>query len=329
MIRDRLLFEEYVLDLRENTLLDIAIAQEYMTESDKESVHKSICDKLVSMVSSLIKRIRDGINKMRSKISKKLNDASFKIKIAKIRNCKVDKEVEFVDVWKFEHVFKKEVREICHLCEEWTKNYDKSGASVSKANKFENKYKYIVNKYEAELEKIKKTKIKVSSLKLKKWLLQNTQPNGDPAGMLFIYTQRLEKCEATLKEVSEKKKEFIANTGYDNGPASFTKFITNSSIYIKRNSDWLSMIALSSIAVFTSMMLEHSDKKDIGKNYKPDHTEKEIQDRDKKVYQNTVYDDKDYHSKKKSAAKKARVAAGGLAVMSAYRKSKTSSKNSI
>lgn len=329
MSRDQFMFESDVMDIRDTALLDLCILNEYFNESSREDKRQSVLSKLVDMMSSLCKRIRKAITRLREKINKKLREEKFRREIKKIKNSNIDKDIEFIDVWKYDKYFKKEVRELSRLCDAWTDAYARNGASVTQANRFEKNYQNIIDIYEPELERLRKNKIKVSSQKVKKWLLDNTQENGDPAGMLLIYTEKLEKCEKSLKDAINKREKYIETTGYDNGPASFAKFMTNSSMYVHKNADWLSMFAVSALSLFSGWSLEKSDKKDIGKYYRPDHTEPSVQRQEKKQFENEVFEDPDHISKKKTASKIARRGAAVTASMGVYTKMKSTNRTSI
>lgn len=329
MRRDELTFIDDISEIRDGTLMDLCLIKEYMVESEDGDKEGKMSNKIVEMLSRLIKRLRLALAQLKDKMKKKLSEEKYKMALKKIRNSKGDKQVQFIDVWKYEKLFKSEVRELCRLCDSWQRSYEKFGASVEQANRFEKHYKDIIDTYEPEIEKIKNNKITVSSAKVRKWLLENTQRNGDPAGMLLIYIDRLEACEKSLKEVHTKKEDFIKKTGYNNGSASFTKFVTNSSIYVKRNADWLSMLAVSSLALFVGWKIEKSDKKEIGKYYKPDHTEEKEQKKEKKQFENDRFDDPDYKSKKKTASKMVRKGAAITAAMGGLTKARSANRNSI
>lgn len=329
MRHEEVSFLNDIAEIRDGTLMDLCLIREYTVESEDGEKGKKLTSRIAEMLRSLIARIKRGIATFNEKLKKRIETEKFKRDIKKLKSSKVETTVEFIDVWEYEKLFKAEVRELCRLCEDWRRAYEKGGASVGQANRFMDHYKDIVDMYEPKIAEVKKNKIKVSSSKVRKWLLLNTQINGEPAGMLQIYLKRLEECQKTFEEVQKKKADYIAKTGYHDGDPSFTKFVTNASIYVKRNADWLTMFAISSVTLFIGYEIEQSAKKDIGKGFKPDHSEEEEQRKEKKKFENEHFNDPDYKSKKKTASKIVRKGAVGAAALGAVTKMRSTNRTGI
>lgn len=331
--------QEYDIWLNESMNMDILDLQMiddlYMLEDgDKQEKEnpkllekvKKLAKKLTAMLAKIIQSAKDAISNIGKKIKKKLKTAKMKLHIKHIKMMKTDKPVEFIDVWKLEDHIKAEARELGLLCSGWARSYAKRGKGVMAANKFEDAFNHIVRVHEDKIDQIKKNKIKVSSQKAKKWLLKNTQYNGELCGMINVYVKDIEKAKDMLADIQIKKETFIQETGYDNGPVTFTRVVHNATGYVKRNADWLSMYFLSAVTLIGSHaykthvmndIAHDADKvmpdegvEDKNGNIVPDYNSKKFK---QKV--NQYYHDPDNETKTKKRINSARAVSGGLAAM--------------
>ena len=334
--------QEYDIWLNESMNMDILDLQMiddlYMLEDgdehEKENPKllekvKKLAKKLTTMLAKIIQSAKDAIGNITKKVKKKLQTAKMKLHIKHIKMMKKDKPVEFIDVWKLEDHIKAEARELGMLCSAWARSYAKRGKGVMVANKFEDAFNHIVRVHEDKIDQIKKNKIKVSSQKVKKWLLKNTQYNGELCGMIKVYIKDIEKSKEMLADIHLKKETFIQETGYDNGPVTFTRVVHNATGYVKRNADWLSMYFLSAVSLIGSHAYKMHVLEDIAHDADKVMPDEGIEDKNgnivpdfnsKKFRQkvNDYYHDPDNETKAKKRIKRANALSAGLAAMGTF-----------
>lgn len=325
---------EHEIKIQENMkdfLLDMEIMDTYITEADQESKIKKIFDRMIKMLKSLIASIEKYSSQLSKKIVEKLSTAKAKMAINHIKKMKVNKQIKFIDVWKYEKTLKEESKTLTKLCNKWIKDYTLKGRNVRQANKFEDKFNHIARQYEEKLDQIKKTKIQVPSNKVKEWLLKNVGKGCEAQGVIKEYKDEIDNCLKTLESTKIRKEMFIEETGYDNGPASFAKVINNSWLYVKRNADWISMFLVSSVLTIASASQDLKGKEELKnkmkKNGDPNYWDRSEEDR--VTFVNTVYAHDGYKSKTKKRASNLAKASGTIAAMGMYTKAGSKQRNSI
>lgn len=291
---------------------------------------EKIKNRMISMISALIKKLKEFIEKFEKKCKEKMRDKKFKMAINRIKKSNSTKPIKFIDVWKLEKEIKSEARELSILCNTWIRSYAKNGKGVMAANKFEDAFHHIIRKHEEKIDQIKKTKETFPADKVKKWLLKNTNDKNEYFGMLRVYTKQIEQYKRLLEEVKLRKQEFIEKTGYDNGPLSFSRVLNNSSLYIKRNSEWLSLFLISSVLQIGGTIAEEYEISDTAKYVLSDNGDPEEAEKEKISISRQLYHDSENNSKLKKASKAMKKASVGTAAMGAYLMKKSArEKNSI
>lgn len=266
-------FDIYLNESMNDHILDLGMIEDlYMMEKKSDDSKednallekiKKLGQKLKNMLDKIIETVKKAMISMKNKISKKMATAKIRLHIKYIKMMKKDKEIEFIDVWKLEKVMMAESVELGLLCTKWSESYAKRGKGVMAANKFEDMFNHVVRTHEEKIERIKKEKIQVSSLKVKEWLLKNTKSNSKFCGPMNAYKQQIEKSKSMLEDIKAKKEIFIEETGYDNGPVTFTRVVHNGLGYVKRNFDWISMFFLSSVTFIGSRVYKNEVLRDI------------------------------------------------------------------
>ena len=203
------------------------------------------------------------------------------------------------------------------------------GKNVRQANKFEDKLNHTVRQYEEKLDQIKKTKIKVPANKAAQWLLQNVGKGCEAQGTIKIYKDQIDDCIKVLENTKIRKEMFIEETGYNNGPASFTKVVNNGWIYVKRNADWISMFLVSSLLHIAAFQQDMSGKEKLREKMSGSQEYLDRSEENRESFVNAVYDNDNYKSKNKKRANMLRKAAATTASMGTYTKATSTKRNSI
>lgn len=265
-------FDVWLNESMNNDILDLDMINDcYMMEKKEDDPNtllekvKKLGKKLKDMLDKVLKAIKKAALAIIDKVKKKLTSAKIKLQIKHIKMMRKDKQIEFIDVWKLEKTLMAEAMELGVLCSKWAESYANKGKGVMAANKFEDAFNHIVRTHEEKIERIKKEKIQVSSLKVKKWLLKNTQFNEKLCGPMNTYAKQIEKSKKMLKEIHAKKEIFIKEVGYDNGPVTFTRVVHNGMGYVKRNADWISMYFLSALTFLGSRAYKDHTLKNVAK----------------------------------------------------------------
>lgn len=323
---------EHEIQIQENMndcLMDIGIIETYMTEADQESKIKKIFDRIVKMLKSLASSIKTYSEKLAKKVVEKLSTAKAKVAIARIKKMKSNKPIKFIDVWKYEKTLKEEAKALSKLCNKWLREYTAAGKNVRQANKFEDKFNHIARQYEEKLDQIKKTKIKVPANKAAKWLLDNVGKGCEAQGTIKIYKDQIDDCIKVLESTKIRKEAFIKETGYDDGPASFTKVVNNGWTYVKRNADWISMFLVSSVLQIAAFQQEMTGKQNLNELLTGTQDYEDRSDEDKESYVNTIYNANSYKGKNKMISKGLQKASMTVAAMGTYTKGMAHKRNSI
>ena len=230
----------------------------YMMEN-KTTGEKSIFKALLKFLEGLKKMIREAIEKVRKKLEKKVYDGSIsaQLVLAKKVLAKYDETVtvDFVDVWEYEKVLKKSVRDLHILTKAFMAKYKSLGAGLTLTNAYTKKSNAILDKTQKKLLEITSTKKPVKVTKLIEWLEKQDKNNTNLFDFAEEYLTELEEIEKTVREMEEKAAQYAKETGMVAKPTALTDQLKNASVFVKRNMDWIgsAMVYLSSKIIRISL----------------------------------------------------------------------------
>lgn len=269
---------------------------------------KKIGEMLRKLFSKTVEILRELISKISDKIQNKCHTIKVKADLAKIKRqlkASGDLDVEFIDVWKYESVFKYSVTGLSIYVNKFMKNYEKFGKGPRQAREFLTKTNAMIDDSQKKLDEIKSNRKMFQASKILKWIEENVNDSGNAIGIMRNYMKTLEKAKGNIDIIEKKLDAYLVTHDYIEGPKNFSEFMHNSSRYVARNADWISMYAASGLLRFSSFLSRTSkvasmrnsiltgNGKYDGPNTELDYTNA---NRDAK----TRYHDKNYHSTRKS-----------------------------
>lgn len=216
------------------------------SEENPDKLYKKVWDALLEFIKKIKNTIQDAITSGVKKAKRIFESKETKDKLVKLKKeiqnaeAKGIRTVDFYDVWRYQSVMERSVKELDFLTSAYLKKYNFIGAGLTETNHFTKKVKDTIDKYESELKKIKEKKIKVSSKKVLEWIDSQTRKgNTNIFSFAEDYVHQLDKYEKMVREYERRADDYAKKTGMVRKPEGFTDTMKNISVYVKRNMDWI------------------------------------------------------------------------------------------
>lgn len=256
-----IMLEEDVMEAAKNDEPD----NEKLLKKVKTVVEKTK-ERLNKLFETLIKMIRDYTSKIQNYIRETVARKELKKQIAEIKRLgETNKTIEMIDVWAYEAVLIEFTKVMSTLCEQWTKEYAKSGKKYKDGIVFVNKCNKTYDSYSQKLQSIKSKKVKCRSDRAIQWIEDNIDANGNIINNLHRYMITLEDCKKSINSVSAKMVKYNEVNDYlesNDEVGKFSVIMHNTTSFIKNNGDWVLLYTLTVASTIASSLLSMSSIKD-------------------------------------------------------------------
>ena len=172
------------------------------------------------------KKSKETIHKLRKLIQKEKNAGKVK--------------VQFYNVWDYQKIVDKAVKELDHTINSFLRKYETLGAGLRKTDHFIDKVNRIIEKYDKQLEEIRVTKKEYPVNDILDWMDKEVLSGNDRVfSFLDAYMDKLNEYQKIVKDFDEKASRYAQETGMVRRPTELTEGLKNMSVFVKRNMDWI------------------------------------------------------------------------------------------
>lgn len=224
-------------------------------EENTNPLYKKIWESILSFLKKMKQTIRDAIDIVSKKVRRTLESKQTKDNLASLRTelrrmeKSGAKNIEFYDVWRYQEVMDRSIKELDRMTEMYLKKYNVIGAGITETNLFTKQVTKTIEKYELQLRGIREKKIMVPIKTVLGWIeIQMHKGNKNIFSFAENYVNQLDNYEKIVKEYEAKADAYAEKTGMVRKPSGFTDTLKNLSIYVKRNSDWLGAMVVAAVA---------------------------------------------------------------------------------
>ena len=204
---------------------------------------KEFLRKMRTLIETQIKNVQKKFHERISskKVKKDLETIKKMIQLSDGKEIMVD----FYDVWEYEVILQKTVKELSALTKAYMTKYRLVGNGLTLTNAYTNRCKKLIEKSEKKLSEIKEKKIKVDAKKLLEWV-ESQEKKGRSEVFAFAedYLKEIKEIEKTVEEMDKKAEKYASETGMVAKPTGILDNLKNASIFVKRNIDWIGMIGI-------------------------------------------------------------------------------------
>lgn len=301
---------------------------------------KRIISALVNLIKTIVKMLSKAMKTLSDKITKKIKAQKVKSEVKRLKKMLAaygDKPVMFMDVWEYESVFTESVKVLTNYVDSFLKSYEKDGKGLLASTNFLDKCQKTMDSYQEKLDTIKKKKVEAKASKILKWIDRNVDEKGMCKGVMKRYMYDLEKTQEKIKGIEEKVDVFLKKNDYIRDPKGFNEFMHNTTRYVAKNVDWISMYAISAVSALTSFISKSTLKGSYEKFYLTGGGSMSIKDNNdtdddnSRVFANQKWKDKSVKAKRKTIHKVGKISSASTAAVGSkiYFDAKKNHRNSI
>ena len=231
-------------------MLEMALIEEecfpisqYTVYESKEPLQRRLWSSIQEFLQKMRNLIKSSIERVQKAVEKRVREKELKKSLKKIRaeiSSQKGKTVEFYDVWKYQDVMDRAIKDLDAQIHRFLVKYNHLGSGLTQTTIFVDRIQKTITKYDVQLKKLQTEKITVPVEKVISWIDQQIL-----SGRIKLfdfgttYLKKLEEYEKIAAEFDEKATRYAEKTGMVKKPTGLTDVIKNTTIFVKRNIDWI------------------------------------------------------------------------------------------
>lgn len=237
--------EQFVMEFELMSELAFPLESYPICESGN-SLRETIWSAVLNFLKKIQETMKKAVQACKEKMKRGREDKKSKETLYKLRKL-IQKEknagkvkVEFYNVWDYQKIVDKAVKELDHVIMGFIRKYETLGAGLRKTDHFIDKVNRIIEKYDKQLEEIRVTKKEYPVNDVLDWMDKEVLNGNDRVfSFLDAYMDKLNDYQGIIRDFDHKASRYAEETGMVRRPTELTESLKNMSVFVKRNMDWI------------------------------------------------------------------------------------------